>query len=95
MSETLIPKHPPYTAQELIDTGWVSRVRSAIVANGNAVRAGKDQTIQGQVINDPARWMPILLPNRDTHLTDSAQCLLVIDMLEGKTPIPEPPKKDE
>ncbi len=88
--EKLTPKHLPYTSQELIDSGWVDRVRRAIVDNGNAVRVGKDFSIESQVINSPSDWRPIMLPNGGTLMIDGAQCAMVIDMLEGKTPIPPP-----
>ncbi len=88
--EKLTPKRVPFTAQELVDAGWVGRVRSAILKDGNAIRIGSDRSIQAQVINEPHRWMPIMLPNGGVELTDFSQCMVVIDMLEGKTPIPPP-----
>jgi hypothetical protein len=88
VSEKYIPKFAPYTAQELVDSGWVERVRAAIVKDGNAIRIGGDRSIICQVINEPHRWMPIMLPNGGTQLIDFAQCMLVADMLEGAAPIP-------
>jgi len=87
MSEKLIPRFPPYTAQELIDTGWVARVRMAVVTNGNAVRIG-DCTIEAQSINQPDRWLVIMLPNGGTKLTSLAECAAVLDMITGVTPLP-------
>lgn len=87
MSEKLIPRHTPYTAQELIDTGWVERVRLAIVTNGNAVRIG-DHAIEAQCINAPDTWMAIQLPNGGTKLTTLVECAAVLDMLTGVLPIP-------
>ena len=93
MSEKLTPKHTPFTAAELVDCGWVARVRRAILDNGYAVRIGNDNSIQSQVINEPHLWMSIMLPTGGRQLTDAIQCALVVDMLEGRTPIPEPKAK--
>jgi hypothetical protein len=95
MSQKLTPKQTPLTAQELVEAGWVARVRRAILDNGNAIRTGKGNTIQGQTINQPDNWCDILLPNGGFQLASSADCALVVDMLEGKTPIPEPVRLPE
>lgn len=87
MSEKLSPKHSPYTAHELIQAGWVSRVRAAIVADGNAIRMGR-LCIEAQVINRPDEWQRIMLPNGGTQLTSYDECAKVVDMLQGVIPIP-------
>lgn len=87
MSEKQIPKHAPYTAQELVDTGWVARVRAAILADGNAVRVG-NLCIEAQTPNRPDDWRPIMLPNCGQSLVSLDECAKVVDMLKGKTPIP-------
>lgn len=90
MSEQLTPKHLPYTADELVDSGWVGRVRAAIMANGNDVCIGGEKEILANTKDNRAGWQPIMLPNGGTRLVDFGQCMVVIDMLKGKTPIPEP-----
>lgn len=89
----MTPKFPPYTARDLINTGWVTRTRGAILKDGYAIRVGSDQTIQAQVINQPDDWRPIMLPNGSYKLVDFRECVKVLDMLEGKTPIPPPTPK--
>lgn len=91
MSEPYVPKFIPYTAKELVEAGWVSRVRGAILKDGNAIRISPFCTIQAQVINSPDDWRNILLPNGGTRLVDFKECVIVAAMLEGVTPIPEPP----
>lgn len=90
MSEKLAPLHTPYTAEELVECGWVGRVRRAVVANGNAVRIGP-LTIDAQNINRPDEWMPIMLPNGGTKLASLADCATVIDMITGVSVIPPSP----
>lgn len=90
MSEKLTPRHTAYTAKELVDCGWVSRVRSAVLANGNAVRIGP-LTIEAQNINRPDVWMPIMLPNGGTKLASLDNCTAVIDMITGFSVIPPSP----
>lgn len=92
MSEKYLPKYTPFTAQELIDCGWVGRVRRAVVPHGNAVRF-HNKSIQAQDINHPERYLDIMLPNGGTKLTSYDDCALIVDMLEGKVPIPEPPEQ--
>ncbi len=87
MSEPFISRTPPATAQDLIKSGWVARVRLAIVTNGNAVRIG-DHTIEAQCINTPDTWLAIMLPNGGTKLASYVECATVIDMLTGVTAIP-------
>ena len=90
MSEKLTPKHSPYTAAELVECGWVARVRSAIIRDNNPVCIGPASTIQAATAEKPNAWHDIMLPNGGYQLIDMTQCALVLDMLEGRTPIPEP-----
>ena len=90
MSEKFTPRFPPYTAQELIECGWVARARGAVLSGGNAVRIG-DCTIEAQNINQPDQFIPIMLPNGGTKLTTLRECAVVLDMLTGAAPIPPPP----
>ncbi len=81
MSEKLVAKYSPYTAAELVDCGWVSRTRSAVLKDGYAVRVGPFLTVQAQVIQ---------LPNNGVALVDLKQCVTVVAMLDGTIPIPKP-----
>ncbi len=89
MSQQLTPKHTTYTAAELVECGWVARVRAAILKHNNTVCIGTHATIRAATAEKPNVWHDILLPNGSYQLTDVMQCAVVIDMLEGRTPIPE------
>lgn len=81
--------HAPYTALELLETGWCHRVRKAILDQGNAVRIGNQTTIEAQCINEPDRWLSIMLPNGGTKLVDMPACVTVIRWLQGHEPLPD------
>ncbi len=89
MSEQQPVVHTPYTAQELLDCGWVRRVRCAVLADGVAIFIGKDFTIDAQNINHPERNMPIMLPNGGTKLVNHDACMQVVAWITGEQPIPE------
>lgn len=90
MSEKLAPRHSAYTAKELVDCGWVARVRQAVVNGKTNVGISDFCQILAQDVDHPDRWLPIMLPNGGTQLTDHEQALLVVEMLEGTVPIPAP-----
>jgi hypothetical protein len=50
----------PLTAVEVLATNWADNVREASRRDGNAIRAGTGNTIEGQSINT-GQWMPITL----------------------------------
>jgi hypothetical protein len=91
--EQLRPKFTPLTAQDVIESGWASRVRSAIVRDGHAIRASARHEVEAQNINRPEIWQTIMLTNGGTQFDGPVECAKVIDMLEGKTPIPPPTPK--
>ena len=91
--EHLTPKFTPLTAQDVIESGWASRVRSAIVRDGHAIRASARHEVEAQNINRPDIWQTIMLTNGGTQFDGPVECAKVIDMLEGKTPIPPPTPK--
>lgn len=90
MSEKYTPKFTPLRADDAIQSGWIGRVRSIIVRDGHAVRASACHEVEAQNINSPDNWQPIMLTNGGTQFDGPIECAKVIDMLEGKTPIPEP-----
>ncbi len=92
MSEPQKIVHSPYTAQELLECGWIRRVRNAVLANGNALAIIYGNEIGAQCINEPTKFLPIMLPNGGTKMLDLAEAVIVINWLEGATPIPEPTK---
>lgn len=85
----LTPQHVPLTCEDVIRSGWLRRTRNAIVADGYQIRAGADLVVEAQVINDPDSWMPIMLSNGGKHFADADQLAMVIEVLEGRVPIPE------
>jgi hypothetical protein len=90
VSEKFIPKIVPLTAADVIQSGWASRVRSIILRDGHAIRASIHHEVEAQNINRPEVWQAIMLTNGGTQFDGPAECAKVIDMLEGKTPIPPP-----
>jgi len=56
---------PPMSAAEVLGTNWADNVREASRRDGNAIRAGEGNTIEGQSINT-GQWMPIMLRNGGT-----------------------------
>lgn len=90
MSEKLAPRHSAYTAKELVDCGWVARVRHAVGNGKTNVGISESCQILAQNVDRSGEWMPIMLPNGGTQLTDHVQALLVVEMLEGTVPIPSP-----
>lgn len=94
MSEKYIPKIIAFTAQDAVTSGWVKRVYDAITRDRQAVRATVRFTIEAQFPNDPTKWGMILLPNGGYRFSTLDDVLAVLDMLEGKTPIPEIPNPE-
>ncbi len=95
MSEPQKIIRAPCTAQELLECGWVRRVRNAVLANGNAIGIRNGNTITAQCINEPEKFMPIMLPNGGTRLLDEREAMTVLDWLDGTAPIPEPPERNK
>jgi hypothetical protein len=93
LSEQTKVIHAPYTAEELLATGWVHRVRKAVLDNGNAIFIGAGCTIDAQCINEPDKHLAIMLPNGGTKLLNLAECLQVAAWITGEQPIPEPVKE--
>lgn len=87
MAESLTPQRAPYSAQELLDCGWVDRVRFAVLNDGHAVRVGPLGTIQAQVINSPDDWRNIMLPH-DGIIASVADAVAVVAWLDGTQSIP-------
>lgn len=87
MAESLTPQRAPYTAQELLDCGWVERVRFAVLNDGHAVRLGAGPSIQAQVINSPDDWRDIMLPH-DGVIASVEDAVAVLAWLDGTQPIP-------
>lgn len=91
MSEPQKIVRSPYTAQELLECGWVKRVRGAVLADGNAIFIGAGCTIDAQCINQPDKNYPIMLPNGGTKLVDLGACMQVVAWITGEEAIPEVP----
>lgn len=99
MSEKQIPHTPPVSAADCYDVdgvpGWTSRVRSAIVRDGQAIRAGANLTIEAKTLTpDVARelkmneWGPIMTPTSGTTFVSAQDRDLILKMLQGELPIP-------
>lgn len=95
MSEPQKIVHVPYTAHELLETGWIHRVKKAVADNGNAIFIGAGCTIDAQCINEPEKNYPIMLPNGGTKLVDLGSCLQVVAWITGEQEIPELQPKAE
>jgi hypothetical protein len=76
----------PLTAAEVLTTNWADNVRSAALRDGNAIRAGLHaNTIEGQSINAPHQWMPILLRNGGTTFATAADRDAVLAHIHRKS----------
>lgn len=87
MAESLTPKRAIFSARELLDQGWVDRVRYAVLNDGHAVRVGAGPSIQAQVINSPDDWRDIMLPN-DGIIASVGDAVAVVAWLDGSQSIP-------
>jgi len=65
------PTITPLTAAEVLATNWADNVREASLRDGNAIRAGAGNTIEGQSINT-GQFMPILLKSGGVAFASAA-----------------------